>query len=160
MKYSYDEKCLDLARHFYPNQSIAFLEALAQAFQDCVEGREDTEMLPIPDFLRNQENLRAERASQETRPAPCCDINASYPGKHRGGCQQETRVNLPEIPPGSMPPDPGPDPTKLEYDEWVARTKECPACHGQGCEPHETDEGRLICGPGCARCEGAGRIPL
>lgn len=71
----------------------------------------------------------------------------------------ETR-NVPEIPPGSMPPDPGPDPTKLEYDEWIARTRECPSCHGQGCEPHECDDGRLIRGPGCARCEGAGRIPL
>ncbi len=72
MKYSYDEKCLDLARYFYPKQSIAFLEALAQAFQDCVEGREDTDdqTLQIPDFLRNQDNLRAERAAQETRPAP------------------------------------------------------------------------------------------
>jgi hypothetical protein len=68
MKYSYDEKCLDLARYFYPRQSIAFLEALAQAFQDCVEGREDTEdqTLQIPDFLRNQDNLRAERAEMET----------------------------------------------------------------------------------------------
>lgn len=69
------------------------------------------------------------------------------------------RPNLPEIPPDSMPPDPGPDPTKLEYDEWVARTKECPACHGQGCEPHECDDGRLIQGPTCERCEGAGRVP-
>lgn len=73
MKYSYDEKCLDLARHFFPSQSIAFLEALAQDFQDCVEGREDDadiRTLPIPDFLRNQDNLRAERAEKETRPAP------------------------------------------------------------------------------------------
>lgn len=68
MKYSYDEKCLDLARHFFPTQSIAFLEALAQEFQDCVEGREDTDdkTLPIPDFLRNQDNLRAERSGMET----------------------------------------------------------------------------------------------
>lgn len=40
-KYSYDEKCFELAQHFYPTQSFAFLEALAQEFQDCVEGRED-----------------------------------------------------------------------------------------------------------------------
>lgn len=68
MKYSYDEKCLDLARHFFPDQSTAFLEALAQEFQDCVEGREDIDdkTLPIPDFLRNQDNLRAERAEKET----------------------------------------------------------------------------------------------
>lgn len=73
MKYSYDEKCLDLARHFFPSQSIAFLEALAQDFQDCVEGREadaDIRTLPIPDFLRNQENLRTERAAKETRAVP------------------------------------------------------------------------------------------
>lgn len=73
MKYSYDEKCLDLARYFFPSQSIAFLEALAQEFQDCVEGREDTDdkTLPIPDFLRNQDNLRAEGASTET-PVEYC----------------------------------------------------------------------------------------
>lgn len=79
MKYSYDEKCLDLARYFYPNQSIAFLEALAQAFQDCVEGREDTEMLPIPEFLRDQGNLRAERAEKETSvPAPEASIVKAF----------------------------------------------------------------------------------
>ena len=40
-QYSYDEKCFELAQHFFPKQSFAFLEALAQEFQDCVEGRED-----------------------------------------------------------------------------------------------------------------------
>jgi hypothetical protein len=34
--------------------------------------------------------------AQETRPAPCCDINASYPGKHRSGCPgEETRADRP-----------------------------------------------------------------
>lgn len=52
-----------------------------------------------------------------------------------------------------------PDPAKVDYDTWVAGTKECPACHGQGCELHECDDGRLIQGPACQRCEGAGRLP-
>ena len=90
MKYSYDEKCLDLARYFYPNQSIAFLEALAQAFQDCVEGREDTDdqTLQIPDFLRNQDNLRAERLAQETRVECNCGGNHMLPNHsaHLPGC--------------------------------------------------------------------------
>ena len=46
VKYSYDEKCFELAQHFYPRQSFAFLEALAQEFQDCVEGREVSDELP------------------------------------------------------------------------------------------------------------------
>jgi hypothetical protein len=50
VKYSYDEKCLDLARHFYPMQSIAFLEALAQTIQDCVEGREEIPSEPTPRY--------------------------------------------------------------------------------------------------------------
>lgn len=37
---SYDEKCFELAQHFFPEQSFSFLDALAQSFQDCVEGRE------------------------------------------------------------------------------------------------------------------------
>lgn len=86
MKYSYDEKCLDLARHFFPTQSIAFLEALAQEFQDCVEGREDDadiRTLPIPDFLRNQDNLRAERAAQETpHGRKCCGCMGDEAYKH------------------------------------------------------------------------------
>ena len=31
-----------------------------------------------------------ERASETKSAGSCCDINASYPGKHRGGCPDET----------------------------------------------------------------------
>lgn len=65
---------------------------------------------------------------------------------------------LPEIPPDTMPPDPGPDPTKVAYDEWIAATVECPSCLGQGCEPDYTDDGRCVAGASCKRCEGAGRL--
>lgn len=37
MHYSYDLKCMDLARHFYPNSSDDDLRKLAQQFQDAAE---------------------------------------------------------------------------------------------------------------------------
>lgn len=30
-------------------------------------------------------------STPETRPEYCCDINATYPGKHRSGCPAENR---------------------------------------------------------------------
>lgn len=33
----------------------------------------------------------------------------------------------------------------------------CRACHGQGCEAHECDDGRLVHGPACQRCGGSGK---
>jgi|SRR5262245_22168007 len=39
-QYSFDEKCLELARHFYPDAPKEYLDQLAQEFQDCVEGRD------------------------------------------------------------------------------------------------------------------------
>ena len=75
-----------------------------------------------------------------------------------GGATVETSANQPEIPPGDMPPDPGPDPTKVDYDHWVSMTKECPSCHGQGFDADIDDYGRSVAGEPCDRCEGAGRI--
>lgn len=119
MKYSYDEKCLDLARYFYPNQSIAFLEALAQAFQDCVEGREDTDdqTLPIPDFLRNQENLRAERAAAE-KPALC--LAETVEGKPLERCSQ-----YPDCPCGGPP---GEKPACCEGPQKIGPGYHAPYC--------------------------------
>ena len=37
----FDEECLALARHFYPNASEKFLYELAAAFQSLVEDRAD-----------------------------------------------------------------------------------------------------------------------
>lgn len=37
MKHSFDEKCLDLARYFYPNAEELELRDLAQLLQDTVE---------------------------------------------------------------------------------------------------------------------------
>jgi hypothetical protein len=77
VKYSYDEKCLDLARHFYPMQSIAFLEALAQTIQDCVEGREEIPSEPTPRYQCMVEGCPINHVSKrdvcstvETSPAP------------------------------------------------------------------------------------------
>jgi hypothetical protein len=39
-----------------------------------------------------------------------------------------------------------------------ARLVECPACYGQGCEPHLMDDGRQVRGPACERCGGSGRL--
>lgn len=36
-KFSFDEKCLELARYFYPNEPEAMLDVLAQEFQDAAE---------------------------------------------------------------------------------------------------------------------------
>lgn len=41
MKYSFDERCLDLARYFYHNVSDEKLKPLAQLFQDAVENFQD-----------------------------------------------------------------------------------------------------------------------
>jgi hypothetical protein len=67
-KHCFDSKCLELAEHFYPHATREWLANLAQQFQDAAENAEDIDdkTLPIPDFLRNPENLRAERAAQET----------------------------------------------------------------------------------------------
>ena len=67
-KHCFDERCLDLARYFYPHAADHWLRDLAQQFQDIAECAEDIDdkTLPIPDFLRNQDNLRAERTAQET----------------------------------------------------------------------------------------------
>jgi hypothetical protein len=37
MKYSFDEKCYELAEHFYPNATKNQLDDLAQRIQDLVE---------------------------------------------------------------------------------------------------------------------------
>lgn len=51
----------------------------------------------------------------ETRPAPCCDINASYPGKHRGGCPGEETPAEPES-------------FGLEINGELQDLKNCPRC--------------------------------
>lgn len=68
-KHCFDSKCLELAEYFYPHATREWLSNLAQQFQDVAESAEDIDdkTLPIPDFLRNQDNLRAERLAQETR---------------------------------------------------------------------------------------------
>jgi hypothetical protein len=48
------------------------------------------EMLPIPDFLRNQDNLRAERAAQETRPA--------HTAAHDCACADCVKAETPAVP--------------------------------------------------------------
>lgn len=42
----------------------------------------------------------------------------------------------------------------------MSEVQQCGHCHGQGCEPHETDDGRLIRGPYCVHCGGSGREPV
>lgn len=137
MKYSYDEKCLDLARHFFPTQSIAFLEALAQEFQDCVEGREDdadVRTLPIPDFLRNQENLRAERAELETRTGQCTDPAG-------GACKTcGARPGIP-CPMSSLKTRPVPD------DRWIKHEQDTSARCPHGKPVDDTEHQCRRCGP-------------
>ena len=36
-KHCFDEKCLDLARYFYPNATVDRLRDLAQRLQDVIE---------------------------------------------------------------------------------------------------------------------------
>lgn len=40
-KHSFDSKCLDLARYFYPHAADHWLRDLAQQFQDIAESAED-----------------------------------------------------------------------------------------------------------------------
>lgn len=42
----------------------------------------------------------------------------------------------------------------------VTSKNRCKSCHGQGFEPHEMDDGRLVSGPACERCGGSGEEPL
>lgn len=37
VEYSFDEKCLDLARHFFPDAVEPFLKDVAQLLQDTIE---------------------------------------------------------------------------------------------------------------------------
>ena len=68
-KFSFDEKCLDLARHFYPNEPEAMLHVLAQEFQDSAEDY-------IPNLRSDlraivDERRQAARAAVETSAAKC-----------------------------------------------------------------------------------------
>jgi hypothetical protein len=57
------------------------------AIEDAMKDADDpTRWDYVPPQFRD-----APRAEKETRVAFCCDINAAHPGKHRGGCPQETR---------------------------------------------------------------------
>lgn len=98
--------------------------------------------------------LLFERIKRIEQPAPETEVLPSLSEHH---CESEcVRNGEPSI----ECPKHGLDPTKLAYDEWVDRTRECPSCHGQGCEPHEASDGRLVQGAACNKCDGAGRIPL
>lgn len=43
-KYSFDERCYELAEHFYPGAPRELLDELAQRFQDQVEGDASAEL--------------------------------------------------------------------------------------------------------------------
>lgn len=60
-------------------------------------------------------------AAHETEAKPCCDIHAAHPGKHRGGCPDETVETLPC----------GCQPSRTAT--WIRR--QC------GCLPSESDHG-------------------
>lgn len=47
----------------------------------------------------------------------------------------------------------------LDIPWFLRAAARCKSCYGQGCEPHETDDGRLIRGPACERCGGSGIDP-
>lgn len=119
---------------------VEYLELLRPMHQRIANQRKEiTRLLAIESawlaegMAKAETQLAAERAAKETSSAPCCDINASYPGKHRGGCPQETGESpeaqqkrnsewdsqREQIAPGKIPPGPkDPRPAGCTCGDW------------------------------------------
>ena len=63
----FDQKCLDLARHFYPDYPEPILTLLAEEIQTVCEDFSDGLKYDLEQILAEK---RAERAAQETSVAP------------------------------------------------------------------------------------------
>ncbi len=65
LSYSFDERCLDLARYFFPDVADGELRALAQELQQCVEDFHpgDTPLRERPEPALSEHLIRALQAT-------------------------------------------------------------------------------------------------
>lgn len=74
-KYSFDEKCYELAEHFYPGAPKPLLDELAQRFQDQVEGCASSEL----DAWQTAWEERQLELAEESKAARDADWASYYP---------------------------------------------------------------------------------
>ncbi len=81
-------------------------------------------------------------AVKAQKPSDCSDDPNSCPDNEGTGCHCSRERN-------ALVAEQRPDPDRAL----------CSSCHGQGCEGHLCDDGRMVCGPECERCHGSGFEP-